>query len=118
MGGPDPVRELFVGSTSKDLNTYRLGVSDALFKRVQVRAHLSEDWDTDHVPTVDECRRRLERCDGYLGLFAYYYGWIPDGCQESITHLEYRWAMDKWGKQRPARLAIFMPILTQVSPTL
>lgn len=109
MGGSDPVRELFVGSTSKDLDSYRLGVSDALFLRVQVRAHLSEDWDTAHVPVVEECRRRLERCDGYLGLFAYYYGWIPDGYQESITHLEYRWAMDKWGKQRPARLAVFMP---------
>lgn len=109
MGSSKSLGELFVGSTSKDLDKYRLGVSDALFKRVKVRAHLSEDWDTDHVPTVDECRRRLEECHGYLGLFGYYYGWIPTGHQESITHMEYRWAMEKWSQRRPARVAVFLP---------
>jgi hypothetical protein len=58
---------------------------------------------------VDECRERLEATDGYFGIFAYYYGWMPEGWEKSITHLEYAWVCDKWGRRRPPRVAVFMP---------
>lgn len=99
--------ELFVSSTNMDLRAYRMAVRDNIARMQTVRANLNEDWVVEHDWSKEECKRRIQCSQGYLGIFAYYYGWIPNGEDKSITHLEYDWACTKW--QRRRRVAIFIP---------
>jgi hypothetical protein len=41
---------------------------------------------------MDKCLEDVRGCDAYVGLFAWRYGFIPDGCDKSISHLEYETA--------------------------
>ena len=44
---------------------------------------------------VDRCLADVTACDLYVGIFAWRYGYVPEGEQFSITELEYRCAVDK-----------------------
>ena len=55
---------------------------------------------------VPLCRNRLTpECDAYIGIFGFRYGWIPNG----ITHLECRWALDRWPGHLPCPVFLFLP---------
>ena len=51
----------------------------------------------------------LEKSSGYLGIFGFYYGWIPDGSQCSITELECHWARQRWHAVHPPPIFVFLP---------
>ena len=103
------MKQIFVSSTNKDLSAYRSAIKEALDPTGRIQALLNEDWDNEHAWSKLECRRRIEAAQGYFGIFAYYYGWIPNGEEKSITHLEYDWALKQFGGARRPRIAIFMP---------
>src|SRR5438876_1923918 len=100
---------VFLSSTVHDLEEYRQQVQDALLKRAQVACFLSEDWINSYGLTVKKCRAELQKASAFIGIFGYWYGWIPDGYQKSITHLEFTWALEKWGNDDSPPLAIVMP---------
>lgn len=108
MNNMQPLNNVFVGSTITDLHEYRIRVKDAL-ELANLTVQLSEDWIGGYDDTVARCHQRLDQADGYLGIFAYLYGSVPPEYEESITHLEFRWSFDKWGKSNQPRIAIFMP---------
>jgi len=41
---------------------------------------------------LDKCLENVSRCDVYIGLFAWRYGYVPPGQEKSITQLEYECA--------------------------
>lgn len=103
------VRQLFISSTVQDLNEYRKEVQDVLFKKAEIGSFLSKDWQGGFDDTVEKCQDRVTCSDGYVGIFAYYYGSIPPDHDKSITHLEFQWAKKKWGGCSYPLLAVFMP---------
>jgi hypothetical protein len=106
---PLTLREVFVSSTVRDLSEYRAAVQDVLLRHVEVAAHLSEDWSGGFDDTVVKCRERLMYADAYFGIFGYWYGSVPPNHNESITHLEFLWAMERWGNATAPPIAVFMP---------
>jgi hypothetical protein len=100
---------VFLSSTIGDLENYRQEVQDALLKQAQVACFLSEDWINTYGPTIKKCREELEKAQGFIGIFAYWYGSIPPGEKRSITHLEFTWALEKWQHEKSKPIAILMP---------
>jgi hypothetical protein len=100
---------VFLSSTIADLKEYRQEVQDALLKRAQVACFLSEDWPNTYQSTIQKCRDEIRQARGYIGLFAYWYGFIPEGYERSITHLEFTWALEKWEAHDYPPIAILMP---------
>jgi hypothetical protein len=103
---PSAIKSVFLSSTFEDLKEY--------IKEVQITIReaglfcSTESWITAYVPTVDECKSRLDNSDKYLGIFAYWYGSIPQDHDISITHLEFTWAEEKW-REASDSIAIMMP---------
>ena len=100
---------IFLSSTIGDLEEYRQQVQDALLKRAQVTCFRSEDWISNYGPTLQKCRDELEKANGYIGIFGYWYGSIPPGYKQSITHLEFIWAREKWQNEQTPPIAVLMP---------
>ncbi len=83
-----------ISSTARDLPEHReqvrLGCERAGFEPREMMEHLPA-LNTD---AVDISRRMVDQADVYLGIFAYRYGYIPDGQDLSITEMEYNRAVE------------------------
>lgn len=79
---------VFVGSTFEDMKDYRAAVQQSL---VQLEAIVRgmEHFGSKPGSPVDECLEVVRGCKIYIGLFAMRYGFVPDGHEKSMTHLEY-----------------------------
>ncbi len=80
---------VYISSTSEDLKEYRAAVIAAI-KLLEHEPVAMEYYVASPVTPVDKCLRDVIGCDLYVGLFAWRYGFIPDGYELSITELEYR----------------------------
>lgn len=92
--------KIYLSSTSLDLIEYRKEVLRAL-ELAQQEVIAMEEYTAGSEPPLKKCLSDVEKCDFYVGVFAFRYGFIPkkdnpDG--RSITELEYRHAKQK-GKQ-------------------
>ena len=105
------MKGVFVSSTVFDLEDYRKAVREDLITYTDLNSVLlNEDWRGawfDDV--VERCKENVLKSEGFLGIFAYYYGSIPPNYDQSITHLEFLWAMNKWEVHTTPLVAIFMP---------
>ena len=94
--------KIYISSTFNDLQDQRRATREAVLKMghqpVAMESYVAEE----HRP-LEVCLRDVRASDGYIGIFAWRYGYIPENQEKSITHLEYEEA----GKQRIPRL-IFM----------
>jgi hypothetical protein len=84
---------VFVSSTFKDLEECREKV------RLNLRKMGHEDIAMEYfVPgdkrPLNKCLQEVASCDLYIGIFAWRYGFIPDGYDKSMTELEYRKAVE------------------------
>ncbi|GAA3301683.1 HEAT repeat domain-containing protein [Dactylosporangium vinaceum] len=79
----------YISATQKDLLEYRAQVHDAL-RRLSIEDVAMESYVADGRPPLEKCLADVRRCDVYIGLFAWRYGFRPDGSDQSITELEYR----------------------------
>ncbi|MFC3895342.1 DUF4062 domain-containing protein [Lentzea rhizosphaerae] len=84
---------VYVSSTFLDLQECREVVHRTL-RRLQIDDVAMEYYVAEPDRPVDVCLRDVRSCDVYLGIFAWRYGHVPDGYQQSITELEYRAAID------------------------
>jgi hypothetical protein len=80
---------VFVSSTYGDLLECRGQVRRAL-QRLGVEDVAMETFTADDARPVDKCVADVRSCDLYVGVFAWRYGHVPPGHEESITALEYR----------------------------
>ncbi len=83
--------KIYISSTYKDLVSFR----DTVYKSLRKMGHdviAMEDYVASDERPVDKCLSDVKRCDLYVGIFAWRYGFLPDGESASITELEYRQA--------------------------
>jgi hypothetical protein len=79
---------IYISSTYKDLVEERKAAAKAI--RLLRHTHLAmEDYVASDKRPVDQCLEDVRDCDLYVGIFAWRYGFIPNGYDKSITHLEY-----------------------------
>ncbi len=88
---------IYVSSTFKDLEECREKVRLNLRKMghadIVMEYYVAEDE-----RSLDKCLEDVASCDLYIGIFAWRYGYVPQGQDKSITELEYREAV-KAGKK-------------------
>jgi len=84
--------DVFISSTSLDLPEYRRAVSEAIVALGLFPSGM-ETWAVRDEDAIQLCKRKIDEAEIYLGIYAYRYGWTPDGYDgRSITELEYDWA--------------------------
>ena len=87
-----PHIDVFISSTSIDLPEYRQVVKEAILD-LDFFPNGMENWPVTGENPVDLCKKMVFDSEVYLGIFAYRYGWKPDGYSgKSITEMEYDWA--------------------------
>ncbi|MGK5679756.1 HEAT repeat domain-containing protein [Actinoplanes sp. URMC 104] len=79
----------YLSSTYSDLRECREAVRLAL-ERQSVDVLGMEGYVAGDARPLDRCLADVARCDLYIGVFAWRYGFIPPGQTRSITELEYR----------------------------
>jgi hypothetical protein len=85
---------VMISSTARDLPAHRdqvrLGCERAGFASDQMMENLTA-LDAN---AVEVSLKMVEEADLYLGIFAYRYGYVPDGADISITEMEYNRAVE------------------------
>jgi len=80
--------KIYISSTYTDLKKEREAAAKAI-QRLEHQAIAMENYVASDRRPVDKCLADVKRCDAYIGIFAWRYGFIPHGYDKSITHLEY-----------------------------
>lgn len=101
---------VFLSSTFADLALYRRAVQEALRQFGAVDVSMEQFGARDERP-ADECIRLVRESDIFVGIYAYRYGFIPDGSALSISEMEYKAATD-------ASLPRFIYIVDENQPWL
>src|ERR1700683_3812881 len=89
--------KIYVSSTYSDLADYRQAVYRVL-REIRQDVIAMEDYVASDERPADRCIADVAACDLYIGLFAWRYGFVPKGYDQSITELELRQAQKS---QRP-----------------
>lgn len=91
-----PIFRVFVSSTYIDLIDYRKAAEKAINDQKQKYVGMDHMGAMTEEPT-DACLEMVEECDLFIGIYAWRYGYVPEGDDYSITEQEYRHAI-KLGK--------------------
>jgi hypothetical protein len=86
------VSSIYISSTYSDLQESREAVYRVLRKMGHDAIAMEDYVATDQRP-LDKCLADVARCDIYIGIFAWRYGYIPPNQEQSITELEFREAV-------------------------
>ena len=95
----------YLSSTYDDLKEFRQRVSFALTKGGHVVVGM-ENYTASGASPLKKCLEDVAKCDAYIGIFAWRYGFVPDEDnpqRKSITELEYLKAVAK-----PMEILIFI----------
>jgi Domain of unknown function (DUF4062) len=82
---------IYIASTYEDLKDYREAVYHAL-RKLQHNVIAMEDYVATDQRPLNKCLDDIARCNIYIGIFAWRYGYIPEKDnpeRKSITELEY-----------------------------
>jgi hypothetical protein len=104
-----PFSSIFLSSTRRDLDAERQQIKNKMAKRLQIACLLGEEMVSGYVPTVAKCLEEVDKAAGFIGVFAYWYGSIPPNEQCSITHLEFRRALERLKQESDLPMMILMP---------
>jgi tetratricopeptide (TPR) repeat protein len=94
QSGSNDVKKVMISSTALDLPEHREKVLNACLRQGMFPIMM------EHLPASDadaiaESLRMVNETDIYLGIFAYRYGYVPDGYNISITEMEYNRAVER-----------------------
>jgi uncharacterized protein DUF4062/GAF domain-containing protein len=86
--------KVFISSTSRDLQDYRLSVVHAIEQLHGYRAIHEDRFSrvSDSTSWDVQCRKNVADCDLFIGILGFYFGSIPPGCEASYTQREYEHA--------------------------
>jgi formylglycine-generating enzyme required for sulfatase activity len=88
-----PLFRIFVSSTYIDLIEYRKAAEKAINNLGQKYEGMEYMGARNEEPTK-ACLDLVEQCALFIGIYAWRYGYIPDGSEFSITEQEYRYAKE------------------------
>jgi tetratricopeptide (TPR) repeat protein len=83
-----------ISSTALDLPQHRAQVLDACL-RMEAHPEMMEHLPASNADALAESRRLVDKADIYLGVFAFRYGYVPEGSDISITEMEYNRAAER-----------------------
>ena len=83
-----------VSSTALDLPGHREQVKDACLRMGMFPA-MMEQLPAADADAIAESRRLVDEADVYVGVFAFRYGYVPEGSDISITEMEYNRAVER-----------------------
>ncbi len=95
---------VMVSSTAFDLPGHRKQVLDACLRSGFAPHKMMEHLNAMNTGAIEASLEMVDKADVYIGIFAFRYGFIPDGADTSITEMEYQRAVD----QKKPRLLFFM----------
>ena len=79
---------VYVSATYEDLKECRAAVEQAI-RQLGLHDVAMESYVAEYRRPLDRCLADVRRCDLYVGIFAWRYGFVPAGYDRSITELEY-----------------------------
>jgi len=79
---------IYISSTYEDLQEERRAGMDAVLRLEHMPVGMEYATATENRP-LDQCLEDVRSCQGYVGIFARRYGFVPFGRKKSITQLEY-----------------------------
>ena len=85
---------VFISSTGKDLQPYRTAAIDVCNRLGFVPIGM-EFFGAMGVGATAGSKRKLDEADVYVGTFAYRYGYIEKGYEQSVTEIEFDYAGDR-----------------------
>jgi hypothetical protein len=85
---------VMISSTVRDLPEHREKVMDACL-RVGLMPNMMEHLPPSSDDAINTALKMVDEADIYLGIFAFRYGYIPDGHEISITEMEYDRARER-----------------------
>jgi uncharacterized protein DUF4062/TIR domain-containing protein len=88
-----PRRKVMISSTVLDLPEHREEIQQGC-ERAGFDAHVMEHLPALDADAIEASLRMVAEADIYVGVFAYRYGYVPDGYDISITEMEYNRAAD------------------------
>src|SRR5215470_3809398 len=96
------IKKVMISSTTQDLPEHRRQAMDACISQSMFPSMM------EHLPASPEdavaaSLKMVDEADVYVGIFAYRYGFCPEGYSQSITEMEYERA-----KQRGIPLLLFL----------
>jgi hypothetical protein len=83
-----PMTTIFISSTYNDLREHRKEVIDIL-ERMKKKFSAMENFGSRTDEAVPVCREEILKCEYFIGIYAWRYGWIPEGETLSITEQEF-----------------------------
>ena len=87
---------IYISSTMVDLDAHRAAVINGL-RKLRQDVVAAEDYVAGEQRPLDRCIADVRRCNIYVGIFAWRYGFVPPGSDISITEAEYRTAASEDG---------------------
>jgi hypothetical protein len=85
---------IFISSTAKDLMEHRKKLIETLSRMSEVVIAM-EHFGSRGDDAVEVCREEIDRCDVFVGIYAWRYGFVPLGATRSITEQEFDHAREK-----------------------
>src|SRR5678815_69722 len=80
--------KVLISSTRKDIAEYREQIKDKLVALHQV-VLMMETFGANPSDAVTVSTDQVRECDLFIGIYAYRYGYVPEGDEKSITEQEY-----------------------------
>ena len=82
------MHQVFISSTYEDLKEHRRAVADTLTRMKQVHSAM-EYFGSRPTEAVEACKAEIASSDIVIGVYAWRYGWIPEGSTQSVTEIEF-----------------------------
>src|SRR5436189_700933 len=86
---PTPVKKVMISSTARDLPEHRQKVEEACKRLQMFQADMMEHLTAEDADALEVSLRIVDSADLYIGVFAYRYGYVPEGQSISVTEAEY-----------------------------
>lgn len=94
MSEEPQVRRVMISSTALDLPEHRRHASDACLRMTMLPLAM-EQMPASPADALTLSREYVDKADYYVGIFAFRYGYVPEGHEKSITELEYDRAIQR-----------------------
>jgi hypothetical protein len=94
MSEQPSIRRIMISSTALDLPEHRRHARDAC-ERMSMLPLVMEQMPASPADALTLSRSFVDQADFYLGIFAFRYGFVPEGQDKSITELEYDRAVER-----------------------